>query len=167
MNAPGHFDFYTLVLFLHIASAVVAFGASFAFPVIETTLRRVDLGALPGWHDAQNSVGRMLMTPGAVVLLASGIYMVSTDRWSGVGGFWFSAAGVIVVVLLGLGHGFFAPNARKRRDQARADLDAGAAERGQMSAAYEELSKRVMPLGMLSGALVLVALLLMVWKPGA
>ncbi|HXE44402.1 MAG TPA: DUF2269 family protein [Conexibacter sp.] len=167
MNAPGHFDFYTFVLFVHIASAVIAFGATFAYPVIELTLKRVDLRALPGWHEAQNQVGHKLITPGAIVLLASGIYMVSTDRWKGVGGFWFGAAGAIVVVLLGLGHGFFAPNARKRRDQARADLDASAAERGSMSDAYEALSRKVMPIGMLSSLLVLTALLLMVSKPGA
>jgi len=82
MNAPGHFDFYTFVLFVHIASAVVAFGATFAYPVIELTLKRVDLRALPGWHEAQNH-------------------------------------------------------------------------------------RRVMPIGMLSSLLVLTALLLMVWKPGA
>ncbi len=167
MNAPGRFDFYTFVLFVHVASAVIAFGATFAYPVIELTLKRVDLRALPGWHEAQNQVGHKLITPGAILLLASGIYMVSTDRWKGVGGFWFGAAGAIVVVLLGLGHGFFAPNARRRRDQACADLDGGAAERGAMSDAYEALSRKVMPVGMLSSALVLVALLLMVWKPGA
>jgi uncharacterized membrane protein len=167
MNAPGHFDFYTFVLFLHIASAVVAFGATFAYPVIEMTLQRVDLRALPGWHEAQNQVGHKLITPGAILILITGIYMVSTDRWNDIGSFWFGAAGLIVVVLLGLGHGFFAPNARKRRDQARADLDAGAAESGRMSDAYVTLSRKVMPVGMLSSALVLVALLLMVWKPGA
>jgi Predicted integral membrane protein (DUF2269) len=167
MNAPGHFDFYTFVLFLHIASAVIAFGATFAYPIIELTLKRVDLRALPGWHEAQNAVGNKLITPGAIVLLATGVYLVTTDRWNGVGGFWFSAAGAIVVVLLGLGHGFFAPNARRRAERARADLDAGAAERGTMGAEYEALSKRVMPVGMLASALVLVALLLMVWKPGA
>ncbi len=166
MNAPGRFDFYTFVLFVHIASAVIAFGATFAYPIIELTLKRVDLRALPGWHEAQNQVGHKLITPGALVLLASGIYMVA-DRWKHAGGFWFGAAGAIVVVLLGLGHGFFAPNARRRRDQARADLDAGAAERGAMSETYDALSRRVMPVGMLSSLLVLAALLLMVWKPGA
>jgi Predicted integral membrane protein (DUF2269) len=167
MNALGHFDFYTFVVFVHVVSAVIAFGATFAYPLIESTLQRVDLHALPAWHEAQNQVGHKLITPGAILILLTGIYMVSTDRWDGVGGFWFGAAGVIVIVLLGLGHGFFAPNARKRRDQASADLDAGAAERGQMSDAYIALSRKVMPIGMLSSALVLLALLLMVWKPGA
>ena len=52
------------------------------------------------------------------------------------------------------------------RDQARADLAAGAAERGQMSAAYEALAARMRAVGILASLLVLLALLLMVWKPG-
>lgn len=163
----GHLDFYTFVVFVHISSAIVAFGATFAYPLVEMTLQRVDVRALPGWHEAQLQLTRKLITPGAILLLISGMYMISDDRWDGVGGFWTGAAGGIVVVLLGLGHGFFAPQARKRRDQARADLDAGAAETGRMSEAYEALRKRTMPVGMLSLLLVLTAVLLMVWKPGA
>jgi hypothetical protein len=166
MNAPDHFDFYTLVLFLHVAAAVIAFGATFAFPIIDVTIRRVDLRALPVWHEAQNQIGYKLITPGATLVLISGIYM-AIDRWSDFGGLWFSLAGVIVIVLLGLGHGFFAPTARRQRDLARAELAAGAAERGEMSAEYEALSARVRNVGILSSLLVLAALLLMVWKPGA
>ena len=114
MSAPDHFDFYTFVLFLHIAAAVIAFGATFAFPIIDVTIRRVDLRALPVWSEAQNQIGMKLITPGAIVVLISGIYMAS-DRWDKFGGLWFSLAGVIVIVLLGLGHGFFAPTARTRR----------------------------------------------------
>jgi len=166
MSAPDHFDFYTLVLFLHIAAAVIAFGATFAFPIIDVTIRRVDLRALPVWNEAQNQIGYKLITPGATLVLISGIYM-AVDRWDDFGGFWFSAAGVIVIVLLGLGHGFFAPTARKMRDQATADLADGAAERGQMSAAYEAMARRTAAVGIFASLLVLLALLLMVWKPGA
>jgi hypothetical protein len=166
MNAPDHFDFYTFVLFLHIASALIAFGATFAFPIIDTAIRRSDLSALPVWNEAQNQIGFKLMTPGAIVVLISGVYM-ATDRWSDFGGAWFGAAGVIVLILLGLGHGFFAPNARKMRDQAKTDLAAGAEAQGHMSAAYEALQRRVSIVGVFSTFLVLLALLLMVWKPGA
>jgi Predicted integral membrane protein (DUF2269) len=166
MSAPDHFDFYTFVLFLHIAAAVIAFGATFAFPIIDMTIRRVDLRALPVWSEAQNQIGMKLITPGAILVLISGIYMAA-DRWDKFGGLWFSLAGAIVIVLLGLGHGFFAPTARKMRDQARADLAGGAAERGAMSAEYEALAGRMRAVGILSSLLVLVALLLMVWKPGA
>lgn len=167
MNAPGDFDFYSFILFLHITSAVIAFGATFAFPIIDMAIRRSDLSALPVWNEAQNQIGFKLITPGAIVVLLSGIYMATTDRWEGLGGAWFSAAGLIVIVLLGLGHGFFAPTARKMKAQAETDLAAGAAQSGRMSAEYEAMARRVAMVGMLSSLLVLVALLLMVWKPGA
>lgn len=166
MTLPGHLDFYTVLLFLHITAAVIAFGATFAFPVIDVAVRRADLRALPVWNEAQNQIGFKLITPGATLVLITGIYM-AIDRWKDAGGVWFSVAGVIVVVLLGLGHGFFAPNARRMRDQAIADLADGAAERGQMSDAYEALAARTRTVGIFSSLLVLTALLLMVWKPGA
>lgn len=166
MSVPDHLDFYAIVLFLHIAAAVVAFGSTFAFPVIDAVIRRSEPSALPVWNEAQNAIGMRLITPGAIVVLLSGIYM-AVDRWDEAGGFWFSAAGVIVVALLGLGHGFFAPNSRKMAAQARADLAAGAAQTGRMSAEYEAMAKRGAMVGIFASLLVLTALFLMVWKPGA
>lgn len=166
MNAPDHFDFYTVVLFLHIAAAVIAFGGTFAYPIIDVVIRRTDVRALPVWHDAQNAIGMKLITPGAILVLITGIY-IATDRWDEAGAFWFSAAGVIVIALLGLGHGFFAPTARKMAAQARTDLAAGAADSGQLSAEYEALAARTRAVGILASLLILTALLLMVWKPGA
>jgi len=166
MNAPDHLDFYAIVLFLHIAAAVIAFGATFAYPLIDVAVRRGDLRALPVWHDAQILLGNRLITPGATLVLITGIYM-AVDRWDEAGGFWFSAAGVIVIVLLGLGHGFFAPNARRMREQAKVDLAAGSAESGRMSEAYEALAARTRVVGIAASLLILIALLLMVWKPGA
>jgi hypothetical protein len=166
MNAPGDLDFYSFVLFLHIASAVIAFGVTFAYPVIQMAIQRGDVRALPAWHAAEEAVGRKLITPGATFVLLSGIYM-ALDRWDDLGGAWYSAAGVIVIVLLGLGHGFFVPQSRRMKAQAEADLAAGAADTGTMSAAYDAIGRRVAAVGVLSSLLVLLALLLMVWKPGA
>jgi hypothetical protein len=166
MSAPDHFDFYTLVLFLHIASAVIAFGVTFAYPIIDIVIRRSDLRTLPVFHQVQGALATKLITPGAIVVLLTGIYM-AVNRWDDFGGFWFTAAGVIVIVLLGLGHGFFRPTGRKMYAQATADLAAGAAERGTMSAEYEALAGRVRLVGILSSLLILTAVLLMVWKPGA
>lgn len=166
MSAPDHFDFYTLVLFLHITAAVIAFGAVFVYPVVDAAVRRSDLRALPVWHEAQNQIGFKLLTPGATVVLVTGIYM-AIDRWNDAGGFWFSAAGVIVLAILGLSHGFFTPAARRMRELATTDLASGAVERGAMGAEYQALAARVRLVGIATSLLVLVALLLMVWKPGA
>lgn len=166
MSPPDHLDLYAIVLFLHIAAAVIGFGAMFAFPVIDAAVRRADVRALPAWHETQIRIGRTLITPGAIVVLATGVYL-AIDRWDDAGGAWFSAAGTIVVVVLGLVHGYLVPQARRLRDQASADLAAGATDSSRMSDAYRRLAARTAPVGMLSGLLVLLALLLMVWKPGA
>jgi uncharacterized membrane protein len=163
MSAPGHLDFYTAVLFFHILSAIVAFGATFAYPLIEAVTRRVDVRALPTWDEVRYQLGMRLITPAAIVLLGTGIYLAA-DRWKDAGSGWFTAAGIIVVALLGLGHGVLAPTARKMRDQGRADLADG---RDTLSDTYEALAKRETIFGLLATLLVLVALFLMVVKPGA
>jgi uncharacterized membrane protein len=163
VNAPGHFDFYTAVLFFHILSAIVAFGATFAYPLIETVTRRVDVRAVPTWDEVRYQIGMRIITPAALVLLATGIYM-AVDRWKDTGSAWFTISGIIVIVLLGLGHGVLAPTARKMRDQALADLEGGS---GQLGPAYEALARREQLFGILTTLLVLVALFLMVAKPGA
>jgi uncharacterized membrane protein len=166
MNAPDTLDFYAIVLFLHILSAIVAFGATFAYPLIDAVVRRVDVRAVPTWNEARYQIGMRIITPGAIVLLGTGIYMV-LDRWKDAGSGWFTAAGIIVVVLLGLGHGVLAPNARRMRDQALRDLDGGAGESGRLSADYEALARKEQLVGITASLLVVAALFLMVVKPGA
>src|ERR1044072_6359708 len=88
---PGELDFYAVILFIHIASAVVGFGSMFAFPVIAQAPRRSDLRSLPAWHETQVQIGRKLITPGATLVLVTGIYL-AIDRWSDSAP-WVSAAG--------------------------------------------------------------------------
>ena len=72
MSAPDHFDFYAFVLFVHIASAVIAFSSTFAFPIIDFTIRRVDLRALrnepwlaaPSGEPSRQATDRLLAAVG-------------------------------------------------------------------------------------------------------
>jgi hypothetical protein len=168
MTLPGHFDFYTAVLFFHILSAIVAFGTTFAYPLIDAVVRRMDVRALPAWDEVRYQLSMRLITPAALLLLATGIYM-AVDRWKDAGKAWYTVAGVILLVLIGMGHGVFAPTARKMRDLAQRDLDASAAGSGagRLSTEYEALARRETVFGIASWLLVLVALFLMVVKPGA
>jgi uncharacterized membrane protein len=70
---------------------------------------------------------------------------------------------LILVVLGGLGGAYFSPKARQLSELARRDLDAG----GQLGGDYDALFARVANVGLLSAALVLVAIFFMVAKPGA
>jgi uncharacterized membrane protein len=163
MTAPGHLDFYAIVLFLHIVSAIVAFGVTFAYPVIDTVVRTRDPRSLPTFHEAQIQIGRRIVTPAALLLLVAGIYMVS-DRWGDFSSGWWSGALAIVVVLLGLEHAVLIPTARRMRD--RAALDVQGAGGGTLSAEYQQLARQRAAFGGIASLLVVVAVFLMVVKPG-
>lgn len=163
MTAPGHLDFYAIVLFVHIVSAIVAFGVTFAYPVIDKVVRTRDPRSLATLHEVQIQVGRRIVTPAAILLLVAGIYMVS-DRWSDFSSGWWSAALAIVVVLLGLEHGFLIPNARRMRD--RAALDVQGSGGVTLSSEYEQLARQRAIFGGLASLLVVIAVFLMVVKPG-
>jgi hypothetical protein len=164
-QVPDTVSFYNLVLFVHISAAIIAFGVTFAYPLVDAALQRPDNRRhLVWWHGVQADVGRKLVTSAATVLLICGIYLAA----SGPFGFsWtFVTVGlVVVVVLLGLGGAFFAPNERKLA--AFAERDIAAAGDGQivLSVEYERVATRVRLVGITSNILILVAVFVMVTKP--
>jgi Predicted integral membrane protein (DUF2269) len=161
----GKVTFYNLVLFVHIAAAIVAFGVTFAYPIIVPALRPKDLSAAPWFHRAQGKVGKLLITPAATLTLLSGLYLV----WKGVYemGDAFVGAGIaIIVFLLGLGGAFFSRKEDKLVQLAERDLAAGLGADGKLSEEYERTLGQVAAVGGLASLLVLVAVFLMVVKPG-
>lgn len=164
MTAPGHVDFYAIVLFLHILAAIVAFGVTFAYPVIDQVVRTRDPRALPTFHEAQIAIARKVVTPAAIVVILAGFYMASSDRWEAFSGGWWGGAFAIVIVLLGIEHAVLIPNARRLRDRAALDVQSSG---GTLSAEYEQLARQRMLFGGIASLLVVVAVFLMVVKPGA
>ena len=164
MTAPGHVDFYAIVLFLHIVAAIVAFGVTFAYPVIDGVVRTRDARSLPTYHEAQIQVSRKLVTPAAILLLIAGFYMASSDRWDSFSGGWWGGAFAIVIVLLGIEHAVLIPNARRLRDRAALDVQGSG---GQLSGEYAALARQRAIFVGVSALLVVVAVFLMVVKPGA
>lgn len=162
MTAPGHLDFYAIVLFVHIVAAIAAFGVSFAYPIIDGAARKLDPRSLPVFHESQIQIARKLVTPAAVLVLIAGVYMAS-DRWSDLSSGWWSGAFAILVVILGIDHAVLVPLSRRLRDRAALDAQGG----GALSAEYEQLARQRMIFGAVVSLLVVVAVFLMVVKPGA
>jgi uncharacterized membrane protein len=151
--------FFDVVLAVHVMAVVAAFGVTFAFPVFVPWLRRTHPEAMPAIHDARDRIGKVLMGPALLLVLAAGIYLASkADVWSES---WVSVPLVILVIIGGLSGSFFAPNERKLGEMARRDLAAG----GKFSAEYQALSARVDAVGLVTIALVLIAIFFMVAKP--
>ena len=153
--------FYDVVLTAHILAVVVAFGVVFAYPVIDAFARSslpTDLAAL---HRLHLVLARSVITPAMVVVLLAGLYL-ALDRFS-LGDPWIGATLAILIVLFGLTGAVLTP--ADKRLAALAERDAGAG--GGPSAEYEEQRRKADAVGGLALLLVIVAIFLMVAKPGA
>jgi uncharacterized membrane protein len=165
VQIPDDLSFYNLVVFLHIASAIVGFGAIFGYPVFY----RIGMGreprGLPLFHRVQQFVGTRLITSGLAMLLATGIYMVL----AGVYEFrdTFVGVGILIVIVLGaLGGVYFSRKEALLQELAECDIAAAGSGKVTLSREYVDLARRVELMTFLSAGLVLVALLFMVFKPG-
>jgi uncharacterized membrane protein len=162
---PGKITLYNVILFVHIAAAVIAFGGTFTYGLVQAILTRPGQQRhIPFWHGVQHEIGNKMITPGAVVILAAGIYLVSAGNYD------FSQAFVtigviIIVVLLGLGHGFFSPTEVRAAEVAERDIEAAGTGEVVLSEEYGALAKRLAIVGISANLLILVAIFLMVIKP--
>lgn len=147
--------FYDVVLAVHVIAIVIAFGGTFMYPVLGPFLGKNHPGALPAFHEAQDRIGKVLITPFAVLALISGIYLAA-DR-DLFGEVWVQVPMGILIVLLGMGGAVFSPLERK----------AAVAASNPEGAEYQALVKRSAQMGTLAGVLILVAIFFMVAKPGA
>jgi uncharacterized membrane protein len=139
--------FYSLVLFVHVAAVVIAFGGLFAAPVLLGAARGADLA---WFHRAQLALWTRLVSPAATVVLVAGLYL-AFDGPHNFGDPWIGTTLLILLVILGVSGAYLTPRLRR--------LAAGEDGAG----ALVQVRRAVLALD----ALVLAALFLMVTKPGA
>ncbi len=151
--------FYDVIVAVHVMAIVIAFGVTFIYPVIVPWVTSKHPQALPAFHEMQDRIGRLIITPFATLALLTGIYLAADrDLFSEV---WVTIPLVILIVLLGLGGAFFGPREKELAELARRDLDAG----GTLSEEYHARAKIVGVVGGLSALLILFAIFCMVAKP--
>jgi hypothetical protein len=151
--------FSQIILAVHIAAVVVAFGATFAYPLFAAIGPRLDARSMPWFHRMQEEVGRRLISPALAVVLAAGIYLASDlHQWSR----FYVQWGIGAVVVLGaVGGAFFSPNERKLAELARRDVEAAGGGDVDWSVEYRARARREMTVGLAYGVLVLVTIYLM------
>src|SRR2546423_13437019 len=102
--------FYDVVVFIHIAAVVTAFGVTFVYPLIVPLTQRSAPDKLPWLHQLQGEVGRKIITPSAAVVLLAGLYLgLSGDGPFDLKDWWVGFGLLAILVLLGLGGAVFAP----------------------------------------------------------
>jgi hypothetical protein len=154
--------FWQVVLAIHIAAVMIAFGVTFAYPLFALAGARLDRAALPWFHRMQQLIGRRLISPGLGVVLIAGIYLASKlHQWHA----FYVQWGIAVVVILGALEGAFMVRQEGRMAElAERDLAAGQSD---WSPEYLALRQRVGAVGVLMNVLVLVTIYLMAVQAGA
>ncbi len=163
MGVVAEIQLYDVVVFVHVTGVVVAFGATFAYPFFQGVVERVSPRSVPAMFCAMHTTSRYLVIPGAVVVLAAGIFL-TIDRWDF--GHLFVTVGlsVIAIVIL-LGASFFDHHEARAIELSERDVAAAGAGEVELSEEYWEVSKRIARVGMLASLLVLATVFFMVVKP--
>jgi hypothetical protein len=157
--------FVEIVLAIHVMAAIIAFGVTFAYPLIIATIEKADPRALPALHRAQLAVGTRLITPALAVVLLAGIYVASEQHeW---GHFYVQWGLAAAIVLGGLGGMFFAPTERRLIEVADRDVAAAGDGTVTLSAEYRALARRLAQVGASASLLVLVTTYFMATHTGS
>lgn len=154
---------FKIVLAIHIMAVVIAFGATFAYPLVFAIGSRQDPRSLPLLHRLEYNFERWLLNPALIVVLGAGIYLASDAHlWKEFFVQWGFAA---VIVIGGLVGALMIPTSKRAEEIARRDIEAsepGAAVA--FSAEYRSLVRRLAIVGASLSALVLVTIFFMAYK---
>jgi hypothetical protein len=162
---------YEIVLAVHIMAVVVAFGVTFAYPIMFAVAARHDPRGLPLLHRIEYTIERMLINPGLALVLLAGIYLASKGHfWSDFFVQWGLGAVVVIGALVG---SVMIPTAKRAEQIATRDVAAATAGSGgggaevEMSEEYRALVRRLSSVGTLLSLIVLVTILFMALHVGA
>lgn len=161
MLLPAAITAYSLSVFIHVTAVVAGLGATFAESIAFPVAMRLDPKHLPYVHRLQLAINQRLATPALLIVLVTGVYQVAEGDWS-FGDVWISGTFAIVIVIGGLLGGYFIPSDRRLAVQAEREVAAGTVP----SEDYRRQASRQARFGALTGGLIIVAIFLMVTKPG-
>jgi hypothetical protein len=169
MSLPLAVETIEISLFLHITAVMVGFGATFAEAIMFPVAMKAGVRYLPYVHRLQLAINTWLATPALVIVLATGIYQVTDQDAYGFDQFWISATMTIVIVIGGLLGAYFIPADRKLGPMVEAEI-AAAGDReltlADLSDEYQRRGRIEGVVGTITGILLIVAVYLMVTKPG-
>jgi len=157
-------EFFEVVLAVHIMAVVVAFGVTFAFPIIFGVGARIEPRSLPLLHRIECSIEQRLINPGLAVVVLAGIYLASKLHvWSDFFVQWGLGVAIVIGALVG---SVMIPTAKRAAATAERDIAASEGE-VKLSEEYRALAKRLNIVGSLLSLLVLATVYIMVTRPGS
>jgi hypothetical protein len=154
---------YDVVLGVHILAVVIAFGVTFAYPIIFVVGARQDPRSLPLLHRIELATERILVSGGLVLVLGAGIFLASDGHhWSEFFVQWGIAAVVVVGAVVGA---VMIPTSKRAIEIAERDISAAGEGEVVMSADYQALVRRLNVVGTALSALVVATVFIMAIKP--
>lgn len=157
---------YEVVLAVHIMAVVIAFGVTFAYPIMFAVGARTDPRSLPLLHRIEYTTERVLVNGGLLIVLLAGIYLASKGHyWSDFFVQWGLGAALVIGAIAG---SVMIPTAKRAEQIAARDIAAAPAD-GEvtMSEEYRALVRRLGIVGGSLSTLVLVTILFMALHVGA
>ena len=92
---------YDVVLWIHVTSVIVAFGALFAYPIFLAVNAGAPLSERASLHRAQIAFSKRITGPVIGVILLAGVYLATdAEVWDKV---WVTGSLVLLFVIAGLG----------------------------------------------------------------
>jgi hypothetical protein len=156
-------QFYDVVKWLHVSAVVVGLGATFAYGVFIAVAARSAQRATPGVIAGIQASTRMLVIPGLVLILATGIYLM-IDRWE-LSDFFIGWGIVAVLILFAMGPAVFGPNQDKAKQAAEEDIERAGAGPVEFGPEFNRASSILGRAGPLAGIVVILTVYVMVAKP--
>ncbi len=157
---------YNISLWLHITAVVVGLGATFAEAIAFQVALKMDPRVMPFVHRMQRTINQRLANPALLIILVTGIYQVADSDFIDFSDVWISATFVIIIILGGLLGGYFIPTDKRLEPMAAEEIAAAGDGPVTFSPSYLEKLKQEGLVGTISGLLIVVAIFLMVVKPG-
>ena len=161
---------YNVVLFLHIASAIVGFGGVILSGVYAARARKRPPGEALAIMEANTFVAEKVaqIFIYLTALWGFGLVGMSDDTWD-FGQAWIWVSIVLFVIAVGISHGVMRPRVHKMLELMRSVAGRGAPAGGPPPEAKEmgAVGQQIGVTGLALDVFLAVILILMIWKPGA
>lgn len=157
---------YDVVVAIHVVAAIVGFGVTFTYPVIQLTAERLDARALPFAISVILSISNWVAVPATTLVGATGIYQVASGPFD-LGDLWVAVGLGLYVCVMAAGTGYLASAYRRAGREARLMVDATpAGEPVRLSPGYRVATRPIGIVGPIVASSVIAIVVLMVLKPG-
>lgn len=156
---------FKALLFIHILSAIIAFGPSFSIPIMAAWIQKNDPGGNEFLMKITGVLGRRQITPFAILVGLSGVGLILTlDR--SITQPWLLSGIILYLIALALGVFVQRPIGDRMLRIAKGDTEGMNIPDDNAFLALMGEVKKARIVGTISLLIFLAILVLMIWKPG-